>query len=197
MEHTRNAGPDDLLSRVEKLERENRRFKSVAMLSVSTLAALAVMAPTGVRQPAPNAGPPASDEIRAKRFVVVDDTGKIRATLDTQNLGWPHLSRAGLTVYSADNQRKASISSDNLMNQVSVENNEVGTGSRYARMQVGTEGVGLELSEFFLSTSNHNLFGVHWGSAKQEAPELEISRAKPSASLRLTPGVPPAISGKP
>jgi hypothetical protein len=123
----------------------------------------------------------------------VDDSGKVRATLDTQNLGWPHLSRAGLTVYSADNLRRAVVSSDNLMNQVAVENNTVGTGTRYARMQVGTEGVGLELSEFFLSSSSHNLFGVHWGRETKNTPTLEISKSDPHASVRITPGNPPAV----
>ncbi len=194
MEHNSMTGsPDrDLAARVEKLERENRLCKSAASLLCAGFGALLVMAPTGNRryQPSPIA---AAEEIRAKRFVMVDDTGKVRATLDTQNLGWPHLSRAGLTVYSSDTTRKAVISSDSLMNQVTVENNTVGSGSRYARMQVGTDGVGLELSEFFLSSSSHNLFGVHWASAKQGTPTLEISKSAPHASVHITPGSPPAI----
>jgi hypothetical protein len=198
MEHnSMSGGPDrDLAARVEKLERENRLFKSAACLLGAAFGALLIMAPTANRKVQPSPGS-AAEELRAKRFVMVDDTGKIRATLDTQNMGWPHLSRAGLTVYSADNTRKAVISSDNLMNQVSVENNTVGAGSRYARMQVGTDGVGLELSEFFLSSSRHNLFGVHWASEKQAAPTLEISKSAPHSSVHITPGNPPAIKRTP
>jgi hypothetical protein len=194
MEHNSIAGrPDrDLAARVEKLERENRLFKSGASLLGVGFAALLIMAPTAYRQVQPTSMP-AADEIRAKRFVMVDDTGKVRATLETQNMGWPHLSRAGLTIYSSDTTRKAAISSDSLMNQVSVENNTVGTGTRSARMQVGTDGVGLELSEFFLNSSRHNMFGVHWASEKQGTPTLEISKSAPHASVHITPGSPPAI----
>ncbi|MES2460185.1 MAG: hypothetical protein V4671_06355 [Armatimonadota bacterium] len=190
-----NSGGSDLIARIERLERENRRFKSVGLLAGVLVASLVIMAPTGVRratQSQPGV-PLVQDEVRARRIVVVDDTGKVRATLETQNLGWPYLSRAGLTVYSADNTRRAVISSDSLLNQVLVENNTAGSGTRYARMQVGTEGVGLELSEFFLRNSGHNLFGVHWGSEKQETPALEISRSNPAASVRIAPGTPPII----
>jgi hypothetical protein len=193
MEDTPSVVSGDLTARIERLERENRRFKAAALLGVVGIAALTVMAPTAVRQAAPPPAPAVTEEVRARRFVLVDETGKVRATLDTQNLGWPHLSRAGLTVYSADNTRRAVVSSDNLMNQIAVENNTVGSGTRYARMQVGTEGVGLELSEFFLSTSRHNLFGVHWGSEKQGMPTLEISKSLPNAAVRITPGSPPAV----
>jgi hypothetical protein len=197
MEHNSMAGSPgrDLAARIEKLERENRLFKSAASLLCAGFGSLLIMAPTGNRQLQPS--PAAAEEIRAKRFVMVDDAGKVRATLDTQNMGWPHLSRAGLTIYSSDNTRKAVMSSDNLMNQVSVENNTVGTGSRYARMQVGTDGVGLELSEFFLSSSRHNLFGVHWASEKQGTPTLEISKSAPHASVHITPGSPPVIRRTP
>jgi hypothetical protein len=182
---------NDLTARIERLERENRRFKAIALLSFVAVASLAVMAPSRGGQ----ADKPVVDEIRAKKIVVVDTKGNVRATLDTKEMGWPYLSRASLTILSADNNRKAVLSSDNLLNQVSLENNQTGAGAKVARMQVGTEGVGLEMSEFFLPTSSYNLFGVHWASDKPGAPPaLELTKSRPNASVRITPTDPPGIT---
>jgi hypothetical protein len=179
-----------LRARIEKLERDNRRLRSIALLPLAAVAAMGVMASSEQETTSPEV----PNEVRARKFVLVDSTGDIRATLDTRNMGWPHLSRASLTLYSRDKSRKSVVSSDDLLNQVLLENNQPGTGTRSAQMQVGTEGIGLELSEYVLSTANHNMFTVGWGASEaQTIPKLEIFKSKPKASVQLVPSDPPRL----
>ena len=172
-----------MVARVEKLERDNRRTKSIGLLALATLVGLVIMAPSSGQQ----ATNPVPNEITAKKFVLLDNRGEVRATLETRDTGWPYGNRASLTLYSRDKMRKTVILSDDTLNRLSLENNQPGTGAKIAQMQVGTEGVGLEMSEYFLSTSSHNMFSVHWASETQATPTLEILKSKPNSSVRLTP----------
>lgn len=189
----------DLAVRIARLERDNRRLRSLALLSLTALAGLGVMAPSAQEKKSGTATATAAaadvlNEVTAKRFVLVDANGDTRATLETRNMGWPYLSRASLTLYSKDKSRKAVIACDDFLNQVAVENYQSGVGTKSAQMQVGTEGVGLELSEYTLSNASHNMFAVSWGADESLAtPKLEILKSKPGASVQIVPTNPPRV----
>ena len=80
-----------LAERLDRLERAHRRLKlasSATVLLLLSAIGLGVAAPRSP-QPIPEASPIGSvvDEVRAKRFVLVEDTGKVRAVLGAATRG--------------------------------------------------------------------------------------------------------------
>lgn len=71
---------DSLEARLLRLERQNRRLRAVlySMLMIVAAAALASAAP---------AAKPPADELRARAFHLVDDTGRVRASLQMAKTG--------------------------------------------------------------------------------------------------------------
>jgi hypothetical protein len=73
-----------LRDRIERLERENRRIKSIAVFVALSVAAVALMGQGPSR--------PSAKHIEAERFVLLDTTGKARAFLGFGQDGEPMLS---------------------------------------------------------------------------------------------------------
>lgn len=71
-----------LVARLERVERENRRWKAIG-LGVMTLMGLALL--MGAARPG------VQDEVRARRFTLVDDEGKVQGFLGFSAVGSPTL----------------------------------------------------------------------------------------------------------
>jgi hypothetical protein len=80
----------DLTCRLERLEKQNRRLKSLVALFVIVVSAGVLMgqtvAPAQKRVEAP-ANVPADGKLRAEAFILMDDKGKERASLVTDGTG--------------------------------------------------------------------------------------------------------------
>jgi hypothetical protein len=76
---------DRLIERLDRLDRTNRRWKVISGATAAALAVLVLVAAAAPRAPLlDQGGRPvggAVSEVRAKRFLLVDDTGKLRAVL--------------------------------------------------------------------------------------------------------------------
>lgn len=81
-----NTSHADLLRRIERLERENRRFKQTASLVFLGVASLLVVAQVS----------PKSTAVEAERFLVKDRKGNVRAQLGVDSLGRPSLTIGGV-----------------------------------------------------------------------------------------------------
>ncbi len=86
---------DVLIERLDRLEREARRWRLAAVV-VGVVLGLVVL--VGATPPAPVA-----DEIRARRFVVVDEAGKTRALLGVED------GEARLALHHETGRRLASL----------------------------------------------------------------------------------------
>jgi len=77
---------DVLTQRLDRLERELRRWKVLGGATVVVLGFVLGLGPTSAKPP---------DEVRAKRFILVGQDGKDRAILGSSLDGWPFLSLFG------------------------------------------------------------------------------------------------------
>ncbi|MGH8856752.1 MAG: hypothetical protein ACREXG_01785 [Polaromonas sp.] len=87
-----------LLQRVDRLERENQRWKRIAVLSIIVLGAAAVMG-QALR------GPTA---LEAQKFVLKDSSGRVRGVWGAQDPPYPTdqvSARYGLHLYAADGRK--------------------------------------------------------------------------------------------
>jgi hypothetical protein len=97
-----------LAQRVERVERENRRLKAIGSAAVILIGAILLLGATTSKTP---------DEIRAKRFVLVDENGTQRGALGTSEV--PHEAIAGfggkrpqvmgLTLYDANRRVRGGL----------------------------------------------------------------------------------------
>ncbi|MFQ5691936.1 MAG: hypothetical protein ACE5IM_02680 [Nitrospinota bacterium] len=93
------AREDAVGGRLDRLERESRRWRALGIAAVAVLGLVALLGAKGTR---------VADEVRARRFVVVDREGRVRAALavvvkeDVEK-------GLGLALYDADGNRRASL----------------------------------------------------------------------------------------
>lgn len=97
-----------LTQRLDRLERELRRWKILGSAAVAVLALVVLMGAKGAKVP---------DEIRAKRFVLVDEIGKQRAVLGSGEV--PHQVlpslpgkkpfATGLTLFDTEKKLRAGL----------------------------------------------------------------------------------------
>lgn len=84
---------DPILSRIEKLEAQNRRWKRGALICVVALASVGLMAQTRTKKrhhaaaKAPAAAPAIAQNIEAHGFTLKDDAGRVRAELSMSGTG--------------------------------------------------------------------------------------------------------------
>ncbi|MFQ5829323.1 MAG: hypothetical protein ACE5JD_09240 [Candidatus Methylomirabilia bacterium] len=77
---------DAVMQRLGRLERELRRWKALGSAALAVLSLLLLVGATGVRVPS---------ELRAKRFIMVDETGRLRGILGVVADGSSILGLAG------------------------------------------------------------------------------------------------------
>lgn len=72
----------DLTTRIERLERENRRLKGTGLVTLALMAAVILMGQAKSSAP--------SEEVRTRKLLVLDTAGKTRASLAVDR--WPKLT---------------------------------------------------------------------------------------------------------
>jgi hypothetical protein len=93
-----------LVTRLERVERENRRWKVIG-LGVMTLMGLALL--MGAAKPG------VQDEVRARRFTLVDDKGKIQGFLGFSAIGSPTLfllDNPTVTLFDSERRPRVQLS---------------------------------------------------------------------------------------
>jgi hypothetical protein len=82
----------NVLSRLERLEKQNRRWKGAVLFVLLIFGTALSM---GAAQPPAKVDPPAKvnrfEEVQAKRFLLLDNKGKVRADLVMSGFGQPAL----------------------------------------------------------------------------------------------------------
>ena len=99
---------DTVTQRLERLERELRRWKGLGSAAVVVLGLVILLGATGAKVP---------DEIRAKRFVLVDEDGKQRAVLGSGEVPHEVLPSlpgkkpfaTGLTLFDTEKKLRAGV----------------------------------------------------------------------------------------
>lgn len=86
--------PDTLTQRLDRLERENRWWRAASLVSLLLLVVIGLIAQTTARVP---------DELRAKKFVAVDDKGRSLVELFAQS----GPARAGLSLFDGGGNQVA------------------------------------------------------------------------------------------
>jgi hypothetical protein len=96
-----------VMARLERVERENRRWKIVGCATLLLLGVALLMAATTSRVP---------DEIRARRFALIDKNGKQRAVLGTSeasqemfSMPGESLHGGGLTIFDSNGRLRAAM----------------------------------------------------------------------------------------
>ncbi|MGH7264923.1 MAG: hypothetical protein ACREMB_08740, partial [Candidatus Rokuibacteriota bacterium] len=123
--------PNALMSRLDRLERENRRWRFVGLAALMLVGL--ILAPGATGQP---------NEVRARRFVVVDDTGRMRAML-----GSAVDFHGGLRLYGPGGDLRVALS---IWDETGPSLNFYGKGGGFAHVVLSLDdaknAAGLELT---------------------------------------------------
>ena len=92
----------EVLQRLDRLERENRRWKVLGCTAFAVLGLIVLVGATGSK------GTKVAEEIRARKFVLVDKAGKVRGILgESGNQPKPSF---GLFIYGRDGKDRIELS---------------------------------------------------------------------------------------
>jgi hypothetical protein len=97
--------------RLDRLERENRRWKMIGVSAVTVLGLALLMGATSFGRSQVKV----ADEIRARRFTLVDDKGKVRGILGFSAIGSPTLllfDNPILTLFDSERRPRVRLAGD-------------------------------------------------------------------------------------